>query len=87
MHFIRFDGFQGSEVTIEYRRDDVPKEGFNRFQLAAIIVSSIHRIWRLGWLAGWLAAGCWLKIFAGRLSGWTLKDFDFFFHGSGIIVL
>ena len=34
-------------------RDVAPKESFTRFQLAAIIDSSIHRIWRLGWLDGW----------------------------------
>ena len=47
-------------------RDAAPKETFTRFQLAAVIDSSIHRIWRLGWLAGLGWAGL-----AGWLAGWA----------------
>ena len=64
---------RGPRFGDELRRllpDAVPKEFFARFQLVAIIVSLIHRCWRLGWaaaglgwlagwMAGWLAAGCW----------------------------
>ena len=53
-------------------RDVAPEESFTRFQLAAIIDSSVRRIWRLGWLAGWAGLD-WAGL--GWLAGWLLHDF------------
>ena len=69
-----------------------PIESFTRFQLAAIIDSSIHRFIGSGGWAGWLAAGFWLdgeeEGFQGSLTRSTLwrgrriscifMDFDVF---------
>ena len=55
---MRFHGFQGSGVSRPLAA--LLKESFTRFQLAAVIDSSIRRIWRLaGWLAGlgWAGMG------------------------------
>ena len=72
MDFHRFRGPRLPTNKNVCRRDDALKESFTRFQLAAIIDSSIHGFigpggWA-GWLAGWLAGLGWAAWLAGL--GW-----------------
>ena len=78
MDFHRFRGPRLPTNKNVCRRDDALEESFTRFQLAAIIDSSIHRFigsggWA-GWLAGWtgLAWPGWLAGLAALagLAGW-----------------